>query len=157
MTKSQYAKKLKDPRWDTKRREILTRDKCNCAACGAEDEPMHVHHREYSEGGDPWDVPNDWLITLCEGCHAREHSGELDWMDELFDRELLSKGNYARVEVLGMIEAMSQLLDMSGRPPQNFRVILKWLSRERPDPVQMRIDTLVDFYLLEKQQAQEGS
>lgn len=27
----------------------------------------------------PWEVPNEWLVTLCEGCHKEAHGlGDID-------------------------------------------------------------------------------
>lgn len=57
----------KDPRWQRKRLEIFQRDEWKCFACGQSDQTLCVHHKMYR--GKPWDVPDDWLQTLCEPCH----------------------------------------------------------------------------------------
>lgn len=62
-----YAEKLKDPRWQKKRLEILSRDEFTCQLCNDKDSTLHVHHNEY--GLNPWDIENDKLITYCEHCH----------------------------------------------------------------------------------------
>jgi hypothetical protein len=62
-----YSKKLKHPKWQKKRLEILKRDKFKCKKCGDEETTLHVHHLEY--GSDPWDIENTFLVTLCEDCH----------------------------------------------------------------------------------------
>lgn len=64
-----YAQKLKDPRWQKKRLLILNRDKFTCTNCGSEDKTLHIHHLVYENGGNPWDSPDDNLLTLCEDCH----------------------------------------------------------------------------------------
>lgn len=64
-----YSSKHKDPRWQRLRLEILNRDKFACQACGATDQPLHVHHTVYARSGNPWDVDPDTLQTLCEACH----------------------------------------------------------------------------------------
>lgn len=64
-----YAEKLKDPRWVAKRNEILERDNYCCQCCGEEGKPLQVHHLRYR--GEPWEVPNEWLETLCEECHEK--------------------------------------------------------------------------------------
>lgn len=64
-----YAEKLKDPRWQKKRLEILNRDQFACLCCGSKIKTLHIHHRYYLKV-DPWDYPNDALDTLCESCHA---------------------------------------------------------------------------------------
>lgn len=66
-----YADKLKDPRWQKKRLEIMQRDGFMCVWCYDESSTLHVHHLEYRN--DPWDVPNSSLITLCEDCHTADH------------------------------------------------------------------------------------
>jgi hypothetical protein len=64
-----YSEKLKDPRWQKKRLEILDRDMWKCKSCGDDKKTLHVHHIFYMPRKDPWDIPNGLLITLCEGCH----------------------------------------------------------------------------------------
>ncbi len=68
-----YSEKLKDPRWQKKRLEILTRDKFQCQACGNERETLHVHHNFYEKGLDPWEYPDESMVVLCESCHSDEH------------------------------------------------------------------------------------
>lgn len=70
-TQSAYSLKLKDPRWQKKRLEILERDKWTCQNCDDKDSTLHVHHKKY-EKGDPWDIDNKHLITLCFSCHEIE-------------------------------------------------------------------------------------
>ncbi len=69
MPKTEYAKKLLDPRWQKKRLEILERDNWKCMACGEKDRTLHVHHIFYLPRKEPWDIPNGLLITFCEDCH----------------------------------------------------------------------------------------
>ena len=47
----EYAEKLKDPRWQKKRLEILERDAWVCQKCFDTKSTLHVHHRIYN-GGD---------------------------------------------------------------------------------------------------------
>lgn len=66
-----YRDKLLDPRWQKKRLAILERDDWACQGCGTDEETLHVHHRIYSDG-DPWDTPDEALVTLCAICHDEE-------------------------------------------------------------------------------------
>lgn len=68
-----YSEKLKDPRWQRKRLEILERDNWACQVCGNTEKTLHVHHTHYIKQIDPWDHPEHLLITLCEKCHSDEH------------------------------------------------------------------------------------
>ena len=70
-TKSTYKEKLLDPRWQKKRLEVLERDGWKCYVCQDNETTLHVHHKYYSNG-DPWDVPNTALVTLCAVCHEDE-------------------------------------------------------------------------------------
>jgi len=69
MAKS-YYEKLKDPRWQKKRLEILERDWFECTNCGDENSTLHVHHGYYERNLDPWDYDSDTLWTLCAECHT---------------------------------------------------------------------------------------
>lgn len=72
---SSYTEKLKDPRWQKKRLEILERDEWKCQFCDDSESTLHVHHRRYIRGSDPWDYPPELLVTLCEDCHEMEREG----------------------------------------------------------------------------------
>ena len=67
-----YSEKLKDPRWQKKQLEVMERDGWECTNCGDKEKTLHVHHKKYLKGKDPWDYDNDLLETLCEPCHERE-------------------------------------------------------------------------------------
>jgi hypothetical protein len=67
-----YKEKLRDPRWQRKRLEILNRDDFKCRLCGLGVDPLHVHHKYYDSGKEPWDYDERALMTLCESCHDFE-------------------------------------------------------------------------------------
>lgn len=69
---SDYAEKLKDPRWQKKRLEILNRDNFTCKHCDAKDKTLHVHHKTYVYGNDPWDYHENNFVSLCQDCHIDE-------------------------------------------------------------------------------------
>lgn len=71
---STYAEKLKDPRWQRLRLQILERDEWTCQWCGDTKTTLHVHHEAY-EGADPWDTDKELLTTVCADCHSIEHLG----------------------------------------------------------------------------------
>lgn len=86
---SEYAKKLKDPRWQKKRLKILERDEWTCQACFQNESTLVVHHRVYLANTEPWDYPDDLLVTLCENCHEAERNDrpgyEIDLLNILRD------------------------------------------------------------------------
>lgn len=64
-----YWEKLKDPRWQKKRLEILQRENFTCEACLATDTTLHVHHGYYEKDKEPWEYENETLHCVCEHCH----------------------------------------------------------------------------------------
>jgi hypothetical protein len=66
---SAYAEKLKDPRWQKKRLEVLQRDNWKCTNCYDSTTTLHVHHLHYEPDTEPWEYPDFYLQTLCENCH----------------------------------------------------------------------------------------
>lgn len=68
-----YEDYLRSPLWRKIRRRVLRRDNNACRRCeGAAD---RVHHRKYTkavlEGSD-----DDYLVSVCEGCHESIHRDE---------------------------------------------------------------------------------
>lgn len=82
-----YSEKLKHPKWQKKRLEILSRDKFTCKLCRDKETMLHVHHKEYWKNTEPWDYPNTNFITLCRHCHEEveeckiRNNGELNIND----------------------------------------------------------------------------
>lgn len=74
LPKEEYFAKLKDPRWQKKRLEILERDNFACQVCGDNESTLHVHHKFYLRDRELWEYNNGCFITLCENCHAYETS-----------------------------------------------------------------------------------
>lgn len=72
MSKS-YFEKLKDPRWQKKRLEVLEANDWICESCMDGESTLHVHHRQYFKGREPWEYEIDQLAVLCESCHQATH------------------------------------------------------------------------------------
>lgn len=70
--RTEYQQKLLDPRWQKLRLEIFKRDEWQCQVCFDKDSTLHVHHRWYVRGQEPWESPPAQLVTLCENCHENE-------------------------------------------------------------------------------------
>jgi hypothetical protein len=66
-----YAEKLKDPRWQRKRLEIMERDEFKCRHCRSKEKTLNVHHKIYRKGKMPWDYEDAVFVTLCEQCHKK--------------------------------------------------------------------------------------
>lgn len=67
--KQSYSQKLKSPKWQKKRLEVLSRDEFKCTLCGNDQLTLHVHHHSYEKTRNPWDSPLEELTTYCHVCH----------------------------------------------------------------------------------------
>ena len=56
--------------WKNLRERVLSRDGGKCMICGR-DQALHVHHIDLDATCDA----EENLVTLCESCHARAHTG----------------------------------------------------------------------------------
>lgn len=68
-----YSEKLKDPRWQKKRLQVLDHAEWRCQMCGAKDRTLNVHHSYYTKGKEPWQYALGALIATCEPCHDVIH------------------------------------------------------------------------------------
>jgi 5-methylcytosine-specific restriction endonuclease McrA len=66
-----YTDKLQDPRWFSRREEIIKRDNYECQRCfnSKSESVLNVHHLRYFPGHEPWEYEDDDLITICQPCH----------------------------------------------------------------------------------------
>ncbi len=84
-----YSEKLRDPRWQRKRLEIMNRDNFECQRCHSATSTLNVHHRAYLKNRDPWDYQDHMLTTLCEPCHERTESNLRLVLDQIASNEAL--------------------------------------------------------------------
>ena len=102
-----YQQKLLDPRWQKKRLAILERDEWTCQKCFDSETTLHVHHRYYAKGKDPWDYHDALLVTLCAECH--EYESNMRHKEEYLLLNILRhKGFYAE-DIHGLARALSCL------------------------------------------------
>lgn len=87
-----YSQKLRDPRWQKKRLLALERAGWRCEMCGDSESTLHVHHKQYFKGREPWEYADDQLAVLCELCHAEEHEAP-DYLAEVISRIDLRQRN----------------------------------------------------------------
>lgn len=70
-----YSEKLKDPRWQKRRLQLLEAANFTCRHCKSTKETLHVHHGVYRKGVEPWDYEDAVMHVLCEGCHEQSETG----------------------------------------------------------------------------------
>jgi len=70
---SAYWEKLRDPRWQKKRLEVMQKAKFVCEICGDSESTLNVHHKAYFKGKEPWEYLTNQLACLCENCHKENH------------------------------------------------------------------------------------
>lgn len=98
-----YWEKLKDPRWQKKRLEIMQRDEFKCSRCNRGDVTLNVHHRIYRKKCEPWEYGDDDLTTLCQPCHSiitDEDSSIKEWLS--WDENRLFILRFMELEDCGM-------------------------------------------------------
>jgi hypothetical protein len=112
MENKTYAEKLKDPRWQKKRLEIFQRDQFRCMECFSDEKSLQVHHIAY-KGKNPWDTPNELLITYCYECHQKEED-KLKAAGETFVKLMRADGQRS-IEIEYFLSNL-QLLAKKGLP-----------------------------------------
>ena len=116
-----YSEKLKDPRWQKKRLEILDRDQFTCRDCGAINKTLHIHHCHYY-GCDPWDTKDSLLLTLCEECH--EARGLLEADAKLMFAEILARLPHQPGNQEDLNEFVSSLCKEAYRDEDDFNPLI---------------------------------
>jgi hypothetical protein len=94
---STYALKLRDPRWQKKRLQVLDRSEWRCQSCLDSESTLHVHHKQYFKGREPWEYDDDQLVVLCESCHESQHE-EPDLLMDVVSR-VAWDGPFNRLQV----------------------------------------------------------
>lgn len=128
-----YQEKLKDPRWQKKRLEILERDEWNCQICHDSESTLAVHHRRYLPNRDPWDYPDELLVTLCEACHefekAERAAAESDLLEMLralfFTRDIIALATgFHNMELLHVSEVVASAYERALSSPEIQRKLI---------------------------------
>lgn len=73
LSKEEYHKALKHPKWQKKRLRVFQRDNWRCTKCRDTETELHVHHLKYTKKY-PWNEPMINLTTLCSNCHRKVHN-----------------------------------------------------------------------------------
>jgi hypothetical protein len=62
-------------KWHEFSKSVKQRDRFTCLKCGRKEPEviLQTHHKIYKLGIEPWEYPLSDCLTLCKGCHSREH------------------------------------------------------------------------------------
>ena len=120
MAKTSYFQKLLDPRWQKKRLEVLQDNEFTCESCMDTESTLHVHHKMYAKGRDPWDYELEQYSVLCESCHAEQHSSSPDVFFEVMSR-LPIAGPFSKTEIAWIVAG---IMRMDIKPDLKFHELL---------------------------------
>lgn len=68
-----YRDQLKSPEWKQFSRRMREEKGGFCHACKMAHKVMHVHHKAYEKGREPWAYKSHEVTLLCEDCHKMMH------------------------------------------------------------------------------------
>jgi predicted HNH restriction endonuclease len=105
-----YAEKLKDPRWQKKRLEVMEYANWRCQICGGKDKTLHCHHSYYTRGKEPWQYPKGAIICICEGCHEKIHGSRKQSYSSKSDEGSQLPANEREMTAQDRFAAMRKLL-----------------------------------------------
>ena len=109
MVKNTYADKLKDPRWQRRRLEIMGEDNFTCVMCFDTESMLVVHHRCYIKGREPWDYTDNFLMTICYACHNSEHEEPFIEIEMNKVKDITGNGNYGRFVKLFHVQQLETI------------------------------------------------
>ena len=108
MSNKTYSEKLLDPRWQKKRLFIFNRDSFCCQRCFSESVTLHVHHLKYEKGKEPWEIDDNFLVTLCKDCHEYEEDNYKINLENMIhfiqSKRMLSDELFTMIELLYNLE-----------------------------------------------------
>jgi hypothetical protein len=127
-----YKEKLKDPRWQKKRLEILERDMWTCQSCMDSASSLHVHHRYYASVENPWDYPSAALVALCETCHAAESEEMPKASRALVDQIKAAGATFSDMWMLGL--TLAELFESRLLTEPQWAAIAWAIDKVKRDP-----------------------
>lgn len=67
----------------------MGRDQFKCKLCNDSTSTLHVHHKKYEFGKDPWDYELTNFDTLCISCHELEEYAKSRLNEFIYKLEIL--------------------------------------------------------------------
>jgi len=129
---SSYSSKLRYPRWQKKRLEILEAAGWKCQRCKCETKELQCHHLIYRKGVNPWDYFEGEIVALCNDCHKIVTD-----LKSRFEEELLSNmmtcGDFSsdyEFFIGFMIGGTGQIQYEKGKKAFNYGVMISRMTAE---------------------------
>lgn len=108
-----YYEKLKSPMWQKKRLEILNDRGFKCEICQDKESQLHVHHKIYKKGLNPWSYPKHNYAVVCDKCHDESHK-VIDLFNE-FMGCLDNNGFFYQKNMLAFMYSFIQMEDLDAK------------------------------------------
>ncbi len=121
-----YSEKLKDPRWQKKRLEVLNRDGWACRDCGDTTKQLHVHHSHYERGA-PWETGEQFLLTLCRGCHETRQAHE-----DVIKRMTSCGLAYMSATELAALAGKAETVGLTTCPTPQYEALVSCFNKTHP-------------------------
>lgn len=110
-TTKSYAEKLRDPRWQRLRLEVMESARWECSSCGDSDKELQVHHPAYRKGAEPWEYEAAELLCLCAKCHKETEAGKIVFSEMLLNsRSTALYSNLQRMCIDEAIDSFAQMI-----------------------------------------------
>lgn len=154
MNAKSYGDKLRDPRWQKLRLEIMQRDNFACTLCQDTKTTLNIHHLKYVN--EPWDCPPKHLITLCEDCHYIVTILKLDVSNEAVDIRRIIRPTHTAFFALTSLGASFFVKHHGTSPELQGQVSHDVLKFVVHDILNYWLKTDQDHYLTEKLIAAHG-
>lgn len=124
-----YLEKLQDPRWISRRCEVMQSRGGKCQECERdrhEAGPLQVHHVTYLRNVQPWDYPDDLLRLICRECHFERQIQDEEAMVEF--ARLLNRMDWQHVR------SIAKMVRGCNQPDSEYPLIFDALKALRGEP-----------------------
>jgi hypothetical protein len=142
-----YAEKLLDVRWQKKRLKTLESAKWTCEACKVKKGTLHVHHKQYRKGADPWQYERSELMVLCHKCHYDVEERKLaivTAVSDMFHDDLQKVIDWLKCPIKPIPRVAEPVAPVDNRTPEEIEEDNRPCTQEELDEFLGSLKTLLD-------------
>lgn len=121
----EFSEQYRNPEWQKKRLEVLSRSNFTCEQCGCNNSTIHVHHKRYLKGRKVWEYDLENFEALCQPCHHENHKAKNKINDLLASVE-----SYQWEDLAELIEGWISDSDSSVSPGMIAKKIQYWKKED---------------------------